>query len=507
VSNKLATVFALAIALAGMLAVAHPGVAATAPKCTIVGTPGKDYLHGTAARDVICGRGGADEIAGGPGNDRISGGPGNDMLRGGGGRDRLFGGPGRDTCVDRASSVRSSCESGGHDIPPAPPFPPPCCKIEPAEDLEPPLAEWVTVGPRYVDTNSPDPSASVGIESTDESGIASVVVEIVGPGGLWKTVTVPGAEGTRTSTNVTFPVPPSTPHGVYRIESATFTDRAGNSRRLDAQAVADLSPWYRFTAYAGPDEVGPELTDFEIGPTEVAPGAGGVGLTVAAGDALSGIVDITASIATPDWGAGPEIVHSKEWKLASGTPFDGSWQRQLPLPVGATEGYYRVLSLHLHDGAGNTHSYSKYELDEAGFETEFLLAAGADTTPPEILGFSLDRTTVDPAADEEIEVQIHVRDDLSGFAEKPFKEPSDISLEIDPDFPSEWGVGWGGRGLVLESGSLLDGTWSRTVRLEDAAPSGTYGLEIWAEDRAGNRTTLTAAQLEAKGWPHSFTVL
>jgi Ca2+-binding RTX toxin-like protein len=65
--------------------------------CTVVGTPGADFLGGTPKPDVMCGLGGNDVLAGGGGNDVLAGGDGNDKLEGDAGRDLILGGRGRDT--------------------------------------------------------------------------------------------------------------------------------------------------------------------------------------------------------------------------------------------------------------------------------------------------------------------------------------------------------------------------------------------------------------------------
>jgi Ca2+-binding RTX toxin-like protein len=94
-----------AIAAGALLGVAVGAQADTPPlvtygghtyTCTIVGTPGKDFLVGTAGRDVVCGLGGNDVLTGGGANDVLFGGPGNDTLEGDSGSDVMVGGAGRD---------------------------------------------------------------------------------------------------------------------------------------------------------------------------------------------------------------------------------------------------------------------------------------------------------------------------------------------------------------------------------------------------------------------------
>ena len=110
----------VAAAVTVLVVLASAAPSASAPRCTITGTPGRDVLVGTARHDVICGLGGNDLLDGGLGNDVLDGGAGSDVLLGGPGndllrawdgtRDRIDGGPGRDHAwvdpsVDRVSRV------------------------------------------------------------------------------------------------------------------------------------------------------------------------------------------------------------------------------------------------------------------------------------------------------------------------------------------------------------------------------------------------------------------
>jgi hypothetical protein len=74
----------------------RPSKGAPLARCTIVGTPGNDFLTGTPNADIMCGLDGDDRIWGGGGDDVLAGGTGRDRLRGGDGRDTVLGGRGRD---------------------------------------------------------------------------------------------------------------------------------------------------------------------------------------------------------------------------------------------------------------------------------------------------------------------------------------------------------------------------------------------------------------------------
>ena len=134
---KAAALIAALLAVGGASAAPNSSLAG----CTIIGTPGPDYLDGTPGPDVMCGLGGKDILTGGRGNDRLLGGAGDDTvlgLRGGGhgarrGRQRhrwtaapvptcstggaattgLAGGPGRDILLGGLAPTTSTHATAG----------------------------------------------------------------------------------------------------------------------------------------------------------------------------------------------------------------------------------------------------------------------------------------------------------------------------------------------------------------------------------------------------------
>jgi Ca2+-binding RTX toxin-like protein len=82
--------------------------------CTILGTPGNDFIVGTAGNDVICGLGGNDIIKGLTGDDQIDGNAGSDRIVGGQGNDVINGGEGDDWVrySDSPSSVTIDLSQG-----------------------------------------------------------------------------------------------------------------------------------------------------------------------------------------------------------------------------------------------------------------------------------------------------------------------------------------------------------------------------------------------------------
>lgn len=122
-------------------------------------------------------------------------------------------------------------------------------------------------------------------------------------------------------------------------------------------------------------------------------------------------------------------------------------------------------------------------------------------TSPEIIGFSIDRSTISAAAgDGTVNAHVHVTDDLSGLRQSPLDGLSEVG----------YGFGFVGPPLSLittgsfpikVSGTDLDGIWRLETTLPPNAPPGEYEVfEITATDLAGNYEIIRDAALESKGW-------
>jgi hypothetical protein len=510
-----------ALLLCALLLLSAPASGSTGPKCTIVGTAGPDSLQGKPGPDVICGRGGADEIVGGRGADRLLGGPGNDELTGNLGRDALLGGKGKDFCRDSRTTVFVSCErrspsakppSGEASKPiprtrsithPVPPY------MEPPDE-EAPWAFWLSFQQRFVDTSAGDTTVAVYLEAWDPSGIGSISLRIDGPGGPWQHLELEGSSDPRSALEATIEVPSTTPVGDYRFSSLTISDRRGNTRALSAAEIKGAGYSSELAVFAGPDEEGPELTSLSLSTTEVdtSTGPASVDISVGAKDALSGVNDTYVAVVLPNWEPGPlELIGhmGSEVPPATGTRHDGVWTQRISLVQHAMPGNYKINAVYLSDLAGNTSHYKRQQLEELGFPLEFLQAGPGDTTPPEILDFWFEPSTLRTAAgNRTIFFYTHVRDDLSGFGQWPETGLSGVRTGFEP--PGDWDeFSTSGTVPKLVSGSELDGIWREEVELEADSVPGEYEITyVGATDRAGNDLLLKRAEIESSGWPDSF---
>lgn len=503
------------------LALGSTGASAAKPHCTIKGTAHADHLVGTPHRDVICaaggddwvdGRGGNDVLIGGPGNDRLIGGPGNDDLRGGAGDDVLSGGAGRNICRDAAGTVRTGC---AHRVPgdpmPHPVLPThratttPCCSVQP--DTQPPDTAWIWLSDRYVDTSTGDKTIGVSVEAWDESGLGSATIQIEGPSGLWRTVSLRVVSAMRAE--ATFPVPATTPSGDYRVTALTIADTKGNSRSRTAGEL-EPGPWVEFEVFHGPDTEGPQLTGFTLSAeaidTSSAPGA--ITTTIEAEDPLSGVQSAYAAIQLPGWEPGGLILTgscSSEEPPQLGTRHAGAWVNEYSLVQHAIPGTYVVSGVYLCDLAGNWTHWTKEELEELGYATEFVETGPGDTTVPEILDFWFEPATLHAAAgDASVDFYVHVRDDDTGLGGPRLNAYANVWVDFDHPGPSTE-ASYTGMAPELISGTSQDGIWKSVTTLPPDAPLGAYHVsELAASDRAGNVAYVKEPELATTSWPLTF---
>jgi hypothetical protein len=527
VTRRLIITLSAALALLATAALTHAPRAAAAPRCTIRGTAGADVLEGTPGRDVICGRGGPDTIRGlsgndvligGPGADRLLGGAGDDVLIGGPGADRLDGGAGHNTlrggtglnvCLNSSGSgcrgVRSfsspaarSSEAGCGEC---------SSPTDSGPDLRPPTILGVQVGAGSVDLTAGEPAVPLVVTAIDDRGVASVTVTVLAPDGtereaiaLVQTPSV-GWQGR-------LALPATAPTGLYRVSRIEAVDLSGNTAEVGPEWLGEHFVDSEISVYRGPDLDPPSLESLELTATTVAAEAGPTPLSIGGqvSDPLSGVKSASVTIQLPNHAPPYTLGEGVVTRLVSGTQGRGVRMAEFKVPRWAYPGTYVVSEVQLEDFAGNLAQLGTAELEAAGFPVSFEVTGAGDTTPPEVLGASIDTAAI-PAAGGTVNVYLHVRDDLSGFGVFPNEDWS--NLYVDFDWPPH--VGWTettGAAPVLVSGDPLDGVWRLQTDFGAAAPAGEYRLSIiGAYDLATNNVILRPPELEARGLDFAFTKL
>jgi hypothetical protein len=376
-------------------------------------------LKGTPRRDVLCGRGGADVIKGLAGNDRLVGGPGNDVLLGGSGNDVLFGGPGNDrlvggrgadwldggpgwnVCLDFSALAFDHCSPQRQQPSASPPgsqpsLPPQICGLfTRAPDECAPSLKGVSVSPHSHDVDSGPVETELTAYVYDESPIASVQVRLRGPAGFTRTVSLVAKDRFEFEFTGSILLEETVPLGTYWIDQVNLADAAGNSVVLDEAALAatDFGFGAEVELYDGPDAEGPVIENLEISPSNVdtSGGPATVTMTIHATDSLSGVESVGGGFDMPN--SPTNFTYGFTMRRVQGKAPSGEWRMQIQLPRHATPGEWRLDNLHLRDNAGNsTDYYGPSELGSLPFPQSFTQIGPGDTTPPQILGLSIEET-------------------------------------------------------------------------------------------------------------------
>jgi hypothetical protein len=345
------------------------------------------------------------------------------------------------------------------------------------------------------------------VDAWDEHGIASVIVNLVGPDGQpWRSVNL--REANQFAWTGEVDVPAGSPLGVYKVESVVLADSAGNELTVGPEILAEGPSETEFSAYEGEDTEPPILEEFTITPQVFEPSAGPVDVKMSghAVDTGSGVKWMEVQLQLP--GRRPPF----EWTtwagsvLTEGTQGDGTQVATLKMPAWAAPGIYNIVHVALKDFAGNLTTLEAPELEALGFPTAIEAIGPGDTVPPEIVSVSMTPATI-PASGGTIETLVHVRDDHSGLGEFPDEGLSRMDLGFDwpPSSPTLETTGEAAR---LVSGTPLDGTWRIITNFAASAPTGSYELSyVGVRDLAGNGGPVQRSELEARGLEAGFTKL
>src|SRR6266566_4756053 len=129
----------------------------------------------------------------------------------------------------------------------------------------------------------------------------------------------------------------------------------------------------------------------------------------------------------------------------------------------------------------------------------FAAAATADTTPPQLVSFSVSPLSADtssgPAA---LTVSIGARDDSNGF-------DTSASGNGRIVFTSDSGTTvFGRQSLPVTGGTATSPVFQLVLSVPQFSPAGTYRISLTLEDTAFNTATFSSADLQARGFPSSI---
>lgn len=361
----------------------------------------------------------------------------------------------------------------------------------------PPRLYGVGVSPNSGDIDLGPVEVNVTLELDDESPIASALVRLRGPAGFARTVSLTAKNQLEYEFVGSTLLDVTTELGTYWIDQVSLADAAGNSVVFDEAALAsgDFGYAREIELYDGPDTEGPEIENLTILPPSVdtSGGPAAVAMIIHATDSLSGVESISGSFDMPNTLGN----YGFAMRRVRGRAPDGEWEIQIQLPRHAAPGEWKLDDLHLRDNAGNgVHYYGPPELASLPFPLTFTQTGPGDTTPPQILNFSIEEA--DHGGQHAVFFNVHVTDDLAGI------EVGNC-LRLGTRSVAQPTYGFGVTSPVQVSGTALDGLLRVGTVFPSGAPTGAYVVEsIEACDLTWNQVELSGIALEAKGWDVTF---
>jgi hypothetical protein len=360
-------------------------------------------------------------------------------------------------------------------------------------DTTPPRLRAVRVEPAVVDVSAADATVTVTATVTDEgTGVNDfgMFVSFRQPsGGSYASTSLQRTAGDEFSGEVR--IAAGSLAGVWRLDSFSASDRAGNFRSIAGSTLVALgfTASFEVRSAGGGDGTPPRLRALSMDPSVVDVSTGDATATVTATvtDDGTGVDDRSVWI-TFQPPAGVALA-SVSLQRTAGDVFTGV----LSIRAGSQAGPWRVLHFGAGDRAGNQRAIGGPTLLALGFANslEVWSAGGGDGTPPRLRTLSVDPAVVDVSAGSAtVTVTATVTDAGTGV-----EEPVRVSFRSSS--------GGGEVGLGRTAGDEFRGV----LHLAAGSPTGVWRLDsVDVRDRAGNIRWITGSTLVALGFTTSFRV-
>lgn len=317
-------------------------------------------------------------------------------------------------------------------------------------DLGKPVIAGFSASPSVVAVGN---TVSVFVNVTDTYGVETVSITTraqTGTAATWCTgaATLVSGSDENGRWRVNCVVPGTAPKTGFLV-TATATDFSENSA-----TTASTSPV--FNTANGADVSAPVVTSVNVSSGRVSAGDT-ITITSTVTDGI-GVDAVKVTVRTP--GDAPANWCDKYATRSSGTAADGTWQVSCTVPLAASAGVYSVQVV-ANDAAAN--------FSPSGTRTTFEVAGITDSDPPSITNGSATPSSVAPGESFTVSVDIT---DATGV-ENVYISVTGVDVSCGP---------------ASNAGSPTNGTWTTTCTVGALVVSGTYSVEINADDLAGNIT-------------------
>jgi hypothetical protein len=277
--------------------------------------------------------------------------------------------------------------------------------------------------------------------------------------------------------------------GVGDDGQVSIFNSAGNT-----DIVVDITGWY-----ARSDTTGPRVESLTVSPTTIDTSTSQQYVTVTARvtDDLSGVrAGDFAQVTFISPSGTPIDAKFTPADRITGDALDGVYRTTLVVKAMSPKGDYTLRSVQAHDGAGNFSFVYDTDLAARGFSWGFRQVGDGDASAPTIEALAVEPGSIDTSAGaRRVTVTARLADVGSGVSTAHFQffnaAGQVFGVTVDE--------------TDLTSGDASDGTYVAFADVRQHSAQGTWNLDsVTVSDRAGNRLSMTQAQLAPQGLARSF---
>jgi len=360
-----------------------------------------------------------------------------------------------------------------------------------AQDVTGPALVDCSVAPATVDVMSGAASAVWTVRLTDDlSGVESALVLFVDPG-LVRLLSAQVDASLRVAGDAldgvyeaSFEVPEFAPAGAWSVYALTVRDVAGHTTFVP---TASLPAACGFDVVSLPDTSPPTLAGLAVSPSaaDVTLGPGAFTLTATLSDDRSGVDHAAVTLESPS-GSESVVVDVASGDLVAGDALSGTYAVAFEIPQLAESGTWQVASVRIVDRSGFVTQLGAASLgipDPPAID----VSSSPDTTPPELVWLTATPSVVYlGSTPPSVELRVRIRDDVTGLG------TNGLLLESPVEGVFE-GISFDATHRLV--GSVLDGTYARTVVLDPDAPTGVWTIRFSIADAAGNDAQYAGAAI------------
>jgi IPT/TIG domain len=367
------------------------------------------------------------------------------------------------------------------------------------EDAEPPAVTGLTIEPSSVNTTSSAQTVTVKAQLTDNlSGVAGGSIQFQSPNGKQFTSKATFSKVSGSELNGSWkaevPFEQFTQAGTWKVSSMVLTDGVGNEAKLTGSQLEAKALPDNVSVTSTEDTEAPVLVSLALAPAsvETTSSAQTVTATAEITDNASGFARGSIDFKAP---TGEHITQPVSFVRVSGTATKGIYEAKATFKQYIQAGTWTVSDVSMVDAVGNEANITTAQLEAKAFPHSVAVTdTNEDREAPQLTALSISPTKVDTVtAAQHVLLTAHMTDNLSGVASATVLFENEAGTKLTNVEP-----------FVRASGNELSGVYEAVATFKVSPESGRWRVRgLTMEDAVENTVSLTAAQLEGKGFPAS----